>query len=128
MEKPSNTSCSAFVFVSFNLLKFASKMLDFYRRSYVNLIRLHLPGLVSAGFFANAFLIEFDEKVGQLIGGKLSPMSSIIVHDYCRYVDDLRLVISATNVSVGHIRRALNRIINHHHKVKVITLGSELVK
>ncbi len=70
-------------------------------------------GLVSAGFFANAFLIEFDEKVGELIGRKLSPQSSIFVHDYCRYVDDLRLVISAKNLSVRSIRRALNRNINN---------------
>ena len=69
-------------------------------------------GLVSAGFFANAFLIEFDKEVGELIGGELRPKSSIFVHDYCRYVDDLRLVISAKNVSADFIKSELNKNIN----------------
>lgn len=51
-------------------------------------------GLVASGFFANAYLVEFDKQVGSKIGMPLSNSSSVVLHDYCRYVDDLRLVIS----------------------------------
>ena len=51
-------------------------------------------GLVSAGFFANAYLVEFDKAVGKHIGEPLSNTKTVFLHDYCRYVDDLRLVIS----------------------------------
>lgn len=51
-------------------------------------------GLVASGFFANAYLVEFDKQVGSKIGMPLSSSSSVVLHDYCRYVDDLRLVIS----------------------------------
>lgn len=50
-------------------------------------------GLVSSGFFANAYLLEFDRAVGAFIG-KRPRRKSFHIHDYCRYVDDLRLVIS----------------------------------
>ncbi|MFM9925051.1 RNA-directed DNA polymerase [Variovorax sp. H27-G14] len=50
-------------------------------------------GLVASGFFANAYLLEFDRAIGNSIG-KETAGRSFIVHDYCRYVDDLRLVIS----------------------------------
>lgn len=63
--------------------------------------RLGLPltnglpqGLASAGFFANAYLIEFDRQVGSEIGKPISSDGGITLHDYCRYVDDIRLVVS----------------------------------
>lgn len=51
-------------------------------------------GLVSAGFFANVYLLDFDEKLGSYINKTIPKLSQITLHDYCRYVDDLRLVIS----------------------------------
>jgi len=51
-------------------------------------------GLVSAGFFANAYLVDFDKAVGKHIGEQLSNTKTVFLHDYCRYVDDLRLVVS----------------------------------
>ena len=48
-------------------------------------------GLVASGFFANVYLIDFDKACRSLIG---SSFDSFVIHDYCRYVDDLRLVIS----------------------------------
>jgi len=57
--------------------------------------RVSLPqGLVSAGFFANLVLISFDEAMREKIGDQIAP--SIHLEDTCRYVDDLRLVVSAT--------------------------------
>ncbi|HEK0907733.1 TPA: RNA-directed DNA polymerase [Pseudomonas putida] len=50
-------------------------------------------GLVSSGFFANAYLLSFDREMGTFIDRK--PRGRRFrIHDYCRYVDDLKLVIS----------------------------------
>ena len=55
--------------------------------------RVALPqGLVSAGFFANVVLIAFDERLRSNIGEKVVP--GIRLEDACRYVDDLRLVVT----------------------------------
>lgn len=48
-------------------------------------------GLVSAGFLANIYLIEFDKLIRKKIGINIS--NNIKLIDYCRYVDDIRLVI-----------------------------------
>lgn len=50
-------------------------------------------GLVSSGFFANAYLLSFDRAVGGFIDRRPAK-KSFRVHDYCRYVDDLKLVVS----------------------------------
>ncbi|WP_285446637.1 RNA-directed DNA polymerase [Xanthomonas sp. fls2-241-TYG-148] len=55
---------------------------------------LGLPqGLVASGFFANAYLLDFDRGIGSFIDRKPRGRS-FRIHDYCRYVDDLKLVIS----------------------------------
>ncbi|PWK46854.1 reverse transcriptase domain-containing protein [Pleionea mediterranea] len=75
-------------------------------------IKLGLPqGLVSAGFFANAYLYKFDKEVGSFIGKDIGTNSSITIHDYCRYVDDLRLVVSADNLSLAKITDVVNRFV-----------------
>lgn len=53
-------------------------------------------GLVGSGFFANAYLLDFDREMGANLGSFLQilTLAPIVIHDYCRYVDDLRLVIS----------------------------------
>lgn len=53
-------------------------------------------GLVSSGFFANAYLLTFDRAVGSFID-KRPGKRSFRIHDYCRYVDDLKLVVSVDN-------------------------------
>ena len=68
-------------------------------------------GLVSAGFLANAYLNTFDKVVGDSIGRTLSSSKGIVLHDYCRYVDDLRLVVSADNQSIGEISTVVNSFI-----------------
>ena len=52
-------------------------------------------GLVSAGFFANLILLDFDETLRAL--HHPFPNSDIRLEDSCRYVDDLRIVVSAGN-------------------------------
>jgi len=51
-------------------------------------------GLASAGVFANAYLIDFDESVSKNI--KNNTFDDLKIHDYCRYVDDLRVVVSSS--------------------------------
>jgi len=88
-------------------------------------IKLGLPqGLVSAGFFANAYLNNFDKEVGRFIGNQLGKNSGIVLHDYCRYVDDLRLVVSADNQSISTISKAVNKFI----KEKLSSHGGESLK
>ena len=65
----------------------ATKLEDFHR--------IALPqGLVSAGFFANVLLIPFDERLRDSTGKDVIP--DIRLEDACRYVDDLRLVVSTS--------------------------------
>lgn len=55
--------------------------------------RVALPqGLVSAGFFANAVLIAFDDRMRKAIGREIAP--GLHLDDACRYVDDLRVVVT----------------------------------
>lgn len=62
-----------------------------------NALPIGLPqGLVASGFFANAYLLDFDREIGSFIDRKPRG-KSFRVHDYCRYVDDLKLVISVEN-------------------------------
>jgi Reverse transcriptase (RNA-dependent DNA polymerase) len=49
-------------------------------------------GLVASGFFANLFMLDFDGAINALIAKELTGTNWKIV-DYCRYVDDMRLVI-----------------------------------
>ena len=48
-------------------------------------------GLVAGGFFANVYLIAFDNACKSL---QNSSELGLSIHDYCRYVDDLRFIIS----------------------------------
>lgn len=52
-------------------------------------------GLVSAGFWANIYLLGFDDELASLIGSEVD--GDVQVIDYCRYVDDLRLVVISRN-------------------------------
>ena len=52
-------------------------------------------GLVSAGFFSNVVLLEFDEKVRGHFSKEIK--RGIFLEDACRYVDDLRLVVTVTD-------------------------------
>lgn len=61
---------------------------------------LGLPqGLVASGFFANAYLIGFDNLIGDYIKEYIKENEKEIeikLLDYCRYVDDIRIVIEAS--------------------------------
>ena len=50
-------------------------------------------GLVSAGFFANVALVDFESALRQALGSPLDPESDLVLEDACYYVDDIRLVL-----------------------------------
>ncbi|MBB4598149.1 RNA-directed DNA polymerase [Xanthomonas arboricola] len=57
-------------------------------------------GLVSSGFFANAYLLNFDRAMGREIN-RVTKSRTFMVLDYCRYVDDLRIVVTVPDTE-GH--------------------------
>ncbi|MBE0508482.1 MAG: hypothetical protein IBX50_17480 [Marinospirillum sp.] len=51
-------------------------------------------GLVAAGFFANIYMLEFDEWIAKQIDCLIDDAETDLkLVDYCRYVDDMRLVL-----------------------------------
>lgn len=56
-------------------------------------------GLVASGFFANVYMIQFDRKIGEYLDTNihLGKLEGVNIHliDYCRYVDDMRIVFAA---------------------------------
>ena len=55
--------------------------------------RVVLPqGLVASGFFSNVVLLAFDEALRTAAGTEIAP--GIFLEDSCRYVDDLRFVVT----------------------------------
>ena len=50
-------------------------------------------GLVSAGFFANVALIDFESALRQAQGSALDLEGDLVLEDACYYVDDIRLVL-----------------------------------
>ena len=68
--------------------------------------RIALPqGLVSAGFFANAVLVSFDEKLRSSFGEEIA--EGISLEDGCRYVDDLRIVVVSETSSLDDVQKAI---------------------
>lgn len=65
--------------------------------------RTGLPqGLVASGFFANVALLDFDQRLREAFPLEIAP--GIVVEDVCRYVDDLRVVVTAdSNTTLNDI-------------------------
>ncbi|THF32269.1 RNA-directed DNA polymerase [Pseudomonas atacamensis] len=92
-------------------------------------LKLGLPqGLVASGFFANAYMHDFD----QMIVGRLSQRIGIPIKvnggtvparliDYCRYVDDMRLVVAIPNEAANSL--ALETIANDLSEWANLQLG-----
>lgn len=70
-------------------------------------------GLMPSGFFANAYLLAFDRAMGKACEAEQTlPLSGTVLtaHDYCRYVDDLRLVVSVDEpVGESHLSEVVTR-------------------
>ena len=54
-------------------------------------------GLVASGFFANVVLLPFDDALRKKIGTEV--IKGVTLIDVCRYVDDMQIVIDASNLS-----------------------------
>ncbi|MCE8011714.1 RNA-directed DNA polymerase [Billgrantia desiderata] len=52
-------------------------------------------GLVASGFLANIYMADFDDYMRGLIGKTVDKNTGVKIVDYCRYVDDMRLVLVA---------------------------------
>ena len=64
--------------------------------SRVSQMRWHFPkAWLLRAFFANVVLLDFDELVVGHFGHEIIP--GVRLHDFCRYVDDMRLVVSTTS-------------------------------
>ena len=62
--------------------------------------RVALPqGLVASGFFANVVLLSFDGVLRDTIGTEIAP--GIVLADSCRYVDDLRILVTVAPKAYG---------------------------
>ena len=97
---------------------FWKKSLDFFQWSWTDLSKktsddLNLPssiglpqGLASSGALSNAYLIMLDEKIIENLRKKISN-SEIYIYDYCRYVDDLRLVVSGVSLTKNYIKEII---------------------
>ena len=64
-------------------------------------------GLMASGFLANAYMLGFDTAMTQLVRSAIDESENVIFIDYCRYVDDLRLVVAAPRRSSGAGQEAI---------------------
>ncbi len=99
-------------------------------------------GLVASGFLSNAYLLDFDRCLSgllkrrlaldemamalpglhntsrwnslTLVGSSLPDLPDLTIHDYCRYVDDIRLVVSVRGdkLKEGELRAEITRWVN----------------
>ncbi len=67
-------------------------------------------GLVASGFFANAVLIDFDRAVIADLGIQYSDRKWQLV-DYCRYVDDMRMVVNAGGGAPGQSKKGVSEAV-----------------
>lgn len=76
---------------------------------------LGLPqGLVASGFFANAYLVRLDRDLQQSAAEGAEIGDGVKLRDYCRYVDDMRLVVEAKGGSGGLGQAAVLEYVKRH--------------
>lgn len=87
--------------------------------------RMGIPqGLVAGGFFANLYMLKFDEEIFKLIGTHFSCDDEVILIDACRYVDDLRLIIKTKKKSEND--KYLSSLLTEEFKAITTKLGIDL--
>ncbi|TPQ43126.1 reverse transcriptase domain-containing protein [Cupriavidus pinatubonensis] len=86
-------------------------------------LELGLPqGLVSSGFFANAYLVRFDRDMQEAAASRTTVGGDVKLLDYCRYVDDMRLVVEAKSGPGGlgqaavleHVKQYVSSVLIAH--------------
>lgn len=78
-------------------------------------------GLVAGGFLANIYLLDFDKEMADAIGTIIDEKYQLV--DYCRYVDDMRLVIITDKSSTS---TSLQQDIDNYIRTKLDELGLAL--
>lgn len=75
-------------------------------------------GLLASGFLANAYMLDFDNALGRVaqVRGSVGEHEPVRIHDYCRYVDDLRLVVSVQGLPnpEARIREIIPQWVQEH--------------
>lgn len=93
--------------------------------------RKGLPqGLVASGFLSNIYMLEFDHQMLNWIKNGLPDETTkpLTLIDYCRYVDDMRLVVTGpargegNSKPLSNIRNAINALL----EPKLASLGLKL--
>lgn len=78
-------------------------------------LELGLPqGLVASGFLANAYLVRFDRDMQSLAAEGAVIGDDVTLLDYCRYVDDMRLVVEAKSGPGGLGQAAVLERVKRH--------------
>ena len=89
-------------------------------------------GMVPSGFFANAYLLAFDRALSADARAEvfIDDMKLIRVHDYCRYVDDLRLVVtvSALESAEAEVAAEIARWVQAHLSRSMDAMGDRTSK
>lgn len=78
-------------------------------------LELGLPqGLVASGFLANAYLVRFDREMNKSAAEAAVIGDDVKLLDYCRYVDDMRLVIETKSEPDGPGQAAVLEQVKRH--------------
>lgn len=86
-------------------------------------LELGLPqGLVASGFLANAYLVRFDRDMQKSAAEGAAIGDDVKLLDYCRYVDDMRIVVEAKSglgglgqaAVLGHVKRHVTSALKTH--------------
>lgn len=93
-------------------------------------------GLVASGFLSNIYMLDFDTKLSKLINSNISDESdnAVTLVDYCRYVDDMRLVVTGparstdNRTPLRNIQNAINTWLDPELKKLNLKLNSEKTK
>ena len=88
-------------------------------------------GLVASGFLANAYMVPFDKVIGGHIGTQIPETPGIVLYDYCRYVDDLRLVVGIEDIDIDAAEATLRKWIDNQlkaHAGSALALNRSKVK
>jgi len=85
-------------------------------------------GLVAGGFFANIYMIEFDQKIGSHLHTELQSQDSecnFILRDYCRYVDDIRIVVEANEkCSPESLKEGVSQFVRNLLKQHLLSINA----
>lgn len=89
-------------------------------------LQVGLPqGLIASGFFANAYMVGFDRLLSSKINADNSN-GEFVIRDYCRYVDDIRLVVEARwQEDTGHLESRVKELVSDVLKKHCDSIGAE---